>query len=325
MTQRRLQLGLGAGLTFLPLAACTFVQSLDYLQNGRPTLGLDADATSPFADGGSDSRVEDSQLSDGKAPDDGNMDSGPFDGGSLRDAQNPGPKRFCQTQSPLNGVTDFFCADFDGKKLDEGFTKVLLEDGGAAGDTAVLARRTDVFSSPPASLSTMKGGALYWEKLGGMPFIETVVDVRIHAGALAGPVGPSSGFITLLKVSTIGLSATTAGSYIELRYQNGPQVDGGGAEYTGYSIWVSSCEDNCSLLRTPLPNQLPVNVWTDVRLVWQNSGAVKVTFNGLSVFESSSVPTNSAKISATLGVVESGPVLVVGTYAFDNFIVSVKR
>ncbi|HSO38979.1 MAG TPA: hypothetical protein VLT33_40900, partial [Labilithrix sp.] len=28
--------------------------------------------------------------------------------------QDAAPKRFCQTQAPLTGVTDFFCADFDG-------------------------------------------------------------------------------------------------------------------------------------------------------------------------------------------------------------------
>ena len=227
------------------------------------------------------------------------------------DAADAAPKRFCATQAPLTGVTDFFCADFDGTKADEGFTRADVPDGGA------LTLATDAFFSAPNSLTNKGGATLVWEKVGATPFLEMSVDVHINVGALGGVVPPSTGYITIVRLSSID-------SNVDLRYTNGGMVEG--ATYTGYYVTVVSCPGACALFEKKLSNNLPQNVWTDVQIVWQMAGAVKVNFNGLSVLDlASSGPTTSTKASATLGVTSFGSPVGVGRHAYDNFIVSVKR
>jgi len=222
-----------------------------------------------------------------------------------------GPKRFCETQAPLTGVTDFFCADFDGTKADEGFTKTLGPDSGAA------KLDTGGFFSPPASLVTTNGATLLWEKSGALPFVETDVRVRVNVSALGGVVAPSTGFVTILRLQSVDTS-------VELRFTAGGTV-GGAGPYTGYYLNEVHCPNACGLAEAKLTNQLPTNLWTDVGLVWQKTGAVNVTFNGLAVGSLSSASTTSSSISAALGTVTSGAPVGVGRHTFDNFIVSVRR
>ena len=233
---------------------------------------------------------------------------------SVADAADAGgdaaPRRFCQTQAPLTGVTDFFCADFDGTKADEGFTKADIPDGGA------VTLATDAFFSSPASLTTTNGATLFWEKIGGAAFLETQVDVRINVGSLGGVVPPSTGYLTILKLSSIDTN-------VELRYTKGGNAEG--AVYTGYYVNVVACPSACALFEKKLSNTLPLNVWTDVQITWQKTGNVTVDFNGLPVADLSSAATTSTKVSATLGVVLSGQAVGVGRHAYDNFVVSVKR
>ena len=218
--------------------------------------------------------------------------------------------RFCTTQAPLTGVVDFFCADFDGTKADEGFTSASLPDGGA------LMLTTDSFFSAPNSLTNKNDATLFWEKIGATPFLETQVNVRINVGSLGGLVPPSTGYVTILRLSSVDTN-------VELRYADGAFVEG--ATYKGYYVNAAFCPNACGVEEKKLTNQLPVNVWTDVQIIWQKTGAVKVNLNGLTVADLTSASTTSTKIAATLGVVQIGAPVGVGRHAYDNFIVSVKR
>ena len=68
-------------------------------------------------------------------------------------------------------------------------------------------------------------------------------------------------------------------------------------------------------------------MWTDVEVLWQKSGSVTVSFNGLVVGGVTGATTTSTKISASLGTVTSGAAVGVGVgrHTYDNVVVSVKR
>ena len=223
-----------------------------------------------------------------------------------------GPKRFCDTQAPLTGVTDFFCADFDGTKADEGFTKAIIPDGGA------VQLDTSGFFSPPASLKTTNGATVYWEKIGALPFLEVDVHVRVNVGALGGVVAPSTGYVTLLKLQSIDTT-------VELRFTAGGSVDG--TMYTGYYVSAVFCPGPCGVQEKKLNTSLPTNVWTDAGMLWQKTGGVSVTFNGLNVMPEpiTFASTTSTKISTTLGPVTVGAPVGIGRHTYDNLVVSVKR
>jgi hypothetical protein len=226
--------------------------------------------------------------------------------------KDSGPKHFCDTQAPLTGVTDFFCADFDGPKGSENFTKSNIPDGGT------ITQVTDAFFSPPNSLTTTKGATLVWEKVGATPFLEVEANVRIHATALGGVVAPANGYVVILKLSSVDTN-------VELRYTDGAMVEG--AVYKGYYLNATFCPSACGLVEKKLSNTLPVNVWTDVQIIWQKTGTIKVNFNTLPVLspDLSGVTTTSTKVSATIGVVGIGQPIGVGRHAYDNLVVSVKR
>ncbi len=248
------------------------------------------------------------------APDDAaaKADSSPpsADTGAPDAGKEAGEKRFCETQAPVTGVADFFCADFDGPKLDEGFTNAIIPDGGA------LIRTTDIFFSPPASLATSGGARLLWAKSGAMAFAELAVQVRVNAGTLGGVVPPSAASATLVELSSIDTT-------VSIRYTRGGTVEGT-SNYTGYYMETSYCPAACALAQKKIATPLPLDVWTNVEVVWTSSGLVKVSFNGVSVLATMGFASTSTKVSATLGIVSFGSVGM-GRHAFDDFIVSVKR
>jgi hypothetical protein len=267
----------------------------------------DDPATSPDPATADDASVvpmptADSSTADTRAPD--SPDAADAGGGDAA------PKRFCATQAPLTGVTDFFCADFDGTKADEGFTTSDVPDGGA------LTLATDAFFSAPASLLTKGGATLVWEKISALPFLEVDVDVHINVGNLGGVVPPSTGYLSIVRLESID-------SNIELRYTNGGTAEG--TTYTGYYVTGVFCPNACALVEKKLSNTFPTNVWTDVQMVWQKTGAITVNLNSLPVVNMTGVATTSTKVSAQIGVVTNGNPVGVGTHAYDNLVVSVKR
>jgi hypothetical protein len=233
------------------------------------------------------------------------------DGGGGVDA-DAGPQRFCATQSPPLGVTDFFCADFDGTKLDEGWTGQSLPDAGGK-----FTRNTDIFSSSPASLSATGGNFFSWEKAGAKTVNQIDVDFEMNIGTLGGVTPATNGNVRILDIDVAG--ATT----ISLAYTRGGNV--AGAAYTGYYIFGSSCPSACAADQDVISQAMPVNVWTKVHIAWAKSGLVTISYNGLSVFNQSMFAYTSTNARVELGLRPGFDPPLMVRHAFDNFVVSVKR
>jgi hypothetical protein len=229
------------------------------------------------------------------------------------DAADSAPKRFCQTQSPLTGVADFFCADFDGTTMSEGFTTASVPDAGGA-----LTRTTDIFSSAPASVVFAGGATLQWSKTAGTAFAEVDVEFALNVGTLGGVVAPQTGNTKLVELSSIDTN-------LSIRYTSGGSVEG--TTYTGYYLETSSCPNACALSQKKISTALPLNVWTIVQVSWTKTGVVKLSFNGVDVTPVgfSGFASTSTKVSTTLGLASVGAPPGMARHAFDNFIVSVKR
>jgi hypothetical protein len=221
-----------------------------------------------------------------------------------------GAKRFCATQAPLTGVTDFFCADFDGTQLAEGFTSSYVPDGGA------LVRTTDLTFSPPASFTSTQGSRLTWEKSGPAAITEIEVTFQLSLGSLGGSVPAATGSVKLLEV-------VTGDSAIGLFYTRGGSIEG--VPYEGYYLQSRFCPSACAMSIAKIPQAIPVNVWTKIAIVWAKGGLVKISYNALPVLETSGFALGAAWQRTSIGLVGEGDAPIIGRHVFDNFTVSARR
>lgn len=249
----------------------------DAAQATDPTFAVDA---APLADAGLDAR-------------------GP-------DASN----RFCDTQEPAVGVSDFFCADFDGADVAEGFTKANVPDGGS------LLHVTDVAFSPPASFATKGEAALVWEKIGAATINEVDVTFRVNVSDLGGQPPPASGFMSIID---IGLNKMN----VRLAFVRGAAIDG--ATHTGYIVQSLTCPSACTSNAKRITTTLTANVWTPVRIVWTRAGQVDIWFDGTKVFGQQLFGSTSTRVTVTTGLRGFDNAPVTARHAIDDLILSVKR
>lgn len=219
--------------------------------------------------------------------------------------------RFCATQSPELGVADFFCADFDGPDVKQGFTDPLVPDGGA------LSAATDLFFSPPASLSTSGNATLTWTKAGPSRFSQLDLEFRLFVGELGGVAAPSTTPVSVAQIASLD-------TQISLVFTRGGVVEGGA--YVGYYVRASWCPGPCALIERKVPSP-PTNAWTRVRLVWNKAGDVNLTYNGVDALTVTAVtPSDSVKVSARVGLeVEGADAPLMTRHLFDDVLVRVKR
>lgn len=240
-------------------------------------------------------------------------DSGDTSKDAHSDARADGSVRFCQTQAPLAGIANFFCADFDGVMVDEGFTSKEVPDGGA------LEQSTDIYFSEPSSLVTKNNSELVWKKSGALPFSEMSISVRVNVGTLGGPVPPTTGSVRLLRLAAPGDSAE-----LELNFTRGRSVDG--EAHTGYYIAFSACPSACAYFERRITNSPSTGVWTELELVWTKAGFVKVSYNDVEVFNTSlGLAVSSTEVEARLGLLATSDPPLMPRYNFDNLLISVKR
>lgn len=220
-----------------------------------------------------------------------------------------GPTTYCATLARPD-AGDFFCADFDEPDASGSFTKVTVPDGGT------LQTVTDIFYSPPASVTLRGGSSLWWEIAGPKTFKQIDARVRVNVGALGGVTPASSGSIALLEARSID-------STVSVRYTRGGYVESGA--YTGYYLQASSCPNACMLTQKRITGGPTTNAWTEVVLSWASDGTTKVTFDGVTAFSGAGVPSTSTKIGVQLGLEDVGDTPAVGRHAFDDLQVWVQR
>lgn len=285
-------LGLGAAIGGFAIAACV----------GDPPAPLpddDTDSASPTP--GNDSGTP------------GNDSATPGNDSGV-DAADAGPKRFCDTQGPLAGVTNFFCADFDGTSLTEGWTTAWTDGGGA------ITADTDVFHSAPNSITTGKEATLEWDSNDAKNATEVDVTFQMNVGTLGGTVAAEDGYITLLKIDQPAGETT-----LTLNYASGRDV-GTTTGFTGYYVNIVSCPNACSLAEYPI-TAAPIapNTWTQVALTWTSGGGVRISYNGVPVFNQAMAFVSVSKIVTTLGLVDSPPAPALPRTAFDDVMISIHR
>jgi hypothetical protein len=258
--------------------------------------------------------------SDGSASAEGSTPPSTEDAGATADsgAENSGdsgkgPPRFCETKSPVTGVADYLCADFDGNDVAEGFTSSYVPDGG------VLRQATDLHFSAPASFESVKGALLLWQKAGPTQFQEIDLQFRIFIETLGGAVPPSTGHTEIIEIG--GANAARAG----IRYARNRSIEGS-PNYTGYYMEVAYCPSACALWEKALPTAPPQGAWVNVRIVWTKAGLLEVSYNDIKVMtESTGIPVASTSVRLKLGLVPVGDAPLLGRHLFDNVIVSAKR
>ena len=283
-----------AGVAFVAFVAFSTACGLGAcVGDGPAPLADDTDSATPGADSAGTDR------------------SPPADSSST-DAADAGPKRFCDTQGPLAGVTNFFCADFDGASLNEGWTKSNLPDAGGA-----FTKNTDIFHSAPNSFGNTGSASLEWDSLDAMVFKEVNTTFQMNVSTLGGVVAPQSGNVTLLSIDTGDTNLT-------LNYSQGATVTGT-ANYTGYYVTVIACPSACAIAAHPITTPFTPNVWTQVSLTWTNSGNVTITFNGISVYAETAPFPTSTKVMTSLGLVRHDPAPAIPRVAFDDVMISIRR
>lgn len=273
-------------------------------------VGDEPELRGPSTSPEDDASTRGTQGGDGEAP---RQDSGvtTTDAGVGADA-DAAPLRFCQTEPRPADVADFFCADFDGANVGEGFTEQIVPDGGALGQSA------DIYFSEPYSLTVKKSAELVWKKVGPLPFSELAMRVRVNVGNLGGSVSPSHTDMRILR-----LGAPEGAASLDINYTDERVVDG--QAHTGYLLQFSACPDACSFLEKRIPTLLPKSVWTDLMVTWTRAGVVTVSYDGTAVLSTNVGLVTSTNVEASIGLVGGANVPFMARHSFDNVIVSVKR
>lgn len=220
-----------------------------------------------------------------------------------------GPARFCATQAAGAGVKDFFCADFDGTDLLEGFTTINVPDGGA------LVRVSDVAYSAPSSLATQGNATVAWENAGAVNFSEVEVAAQVNVGKLSGTPPNTDGSMTILELE-VGNTKTA------LAYTRGALVEDV-PDYAGYFLYSMRCTP-CSSTVKRVPS-LPANVWSSLRLRWTSAGTVGLWIDGTQAFDGSLLGATGPKVAVRIGLKAVGSAPATPRHAFDDVMISVKR
>ncbi len=250
-------------------------------------------------------------AADATTPDDASDAGEPLDDAASDAGSDAGPPRYCATRAAGVGVTNFFCADFDGDDPGEGFTSVNVPDGGA------IQRDTSIFYSPPASVR-LKTASLAWQNVAGDAVQSVELQFRMNLGTIGGVYVPSGQSRKLA-----GLRAPTSATNIEFQYFDKVFIDSEHPEFTGFGLFASWCPGACAANSTTIATAMPVDVWTKVRIAWAGS-SIKVFYNDVEVGSMNASAPSGTSIEASLGIDYASNAFV-PPHAFDNFEVSVTR
>lgn len=262
-------------------------------------IGCGGSETSPSdGDDGSGPSTWNPELLDAQSGSKSDTGTSRQDGGFDASTQ-----RFCTTLEPPTGIADFFCADFDGTNVRDGFTSWTVPGGGA------LTQTTELFYSPPAAFANVKNATLYWEKGGAKPFSEIDLKFRLHVDA-AGALPNKPGNVTIVELGGTGVKTS-------IRYARGATVDGS-ANYVGYYL-------ESGAVQKKIPVAIETDVWTGVHLVWAKNGVIELYYNDNPAYTTIGPSITSTTAWLTMGLVANGDAPQVAPHVFDDVVVAVKR
>lgn len=236
-----------------------------------------------------------------------------------------GPLGFCQTQSKPLGTADFLCADFDGPKLDQGFTSIKMFDVSDAGPpplhftNVVAMSQPQALSAfaPAATTFGARGGYLEWTPNGADAIKQIELTFGLNRTGPGGVVPPTTGSIMIAQV---GIANSTA----SLMYTAGGTVADVNA-YTGYYLQFVTSAGAAALFNVKLPVQIDDEKWTVVTMRYAASNAFQLLYNNVSVLQSSGYGYTGTTAQVRLGALSSGATSVARTYRMDNVLASVTR
>lgn len=233
--------------------------------------------------------------------------------------------RKCATLTPPPAPNDFFCADFDGVSLDEGWTRMLRPDAGT------MSLTQDIFSSAPNALIAagmvteslaQAGSMLEWDKVGATTIRSIDLRFAFNPALLGGVPPPSNGFVDLATIEAGG----TGGAKITymLRQTRGRDVAGTGP-HVGYFL-TSSFVGGAAISSDDVIDTSPApGAFTTVRLVVTADGQVQLFFNGVKVFEKNAYSFTETRARIGVGAATTGPSATKDLFRFDDVVIQINR
>lgn len=277
-----------------------------------------APGTTGTPEGGPDTGL--AQDSGGSGNDGGGADDTGTDSGA--DAA----KRYCETVAKPVAPTEFFCADFDGTDVAEGWTKAVTIDGGAADggvftltNTVAVSLPQSFAAKPPNGTGNGTAPLLSWTSVGAKNFAQAELRVRMNPSN-TGIVPTYTGTIKLLEIRTSNGAAA-------LWYTNGANLTSNPASngYVGYFIKVSTFGGAAQLSDHPLTTPLANTTWTDAKLTFFKNGRVTLTYNGISIFDQTKYASTDTSVTFSVGAALSGAVTEQKVMRYDNVEVTLTR
>ena len=234
--------------------------------------------------------------------------------------------RKCQTVTPPPAPNDFFCADFDGTQLSEGWTGTPRADAGTLSLSTLTSTSTPSALRARAPFGTTflsRGSSLDWQKLGATTIRDVDVTFDFNPVQVVGVLTPSTGDIGLVAIEVGGSGGSTITH--ALRSTRGKKVLSDGGAHVGLFL-QSSLTGGAATQVTEALTIVPVpGVWTNIQIVASSTGQVVIRFNGIAVFNKTIFPFSESRVQLSLGAVAIGATPVDEVFQFDSFVAQVNR
>ena len=246
--------------------------------------------------------------------------------GSITDggAGDSGSKRYCETAAVPDGAADFFCADFDGVDVREGFG-----DGGESNDGSTFTASPAVAASLPYSLlahipgngSSAQDETLDWHVAGAKQIRTATVTAMFNPPTRGGAIhGQGATFL-------LGLEEESSNEDVYFASVDNDSLSTTGADaatYQGYAVFVRYFSGVGITFFVPAPD-LPTETWTEVSLTLDlTTGSVTLSYDGVTKVTTTGKAVTDTSIDAFVGG-KLWDTTVDEDWRFDNYRVITTR
>jgi hypothetical protein len=229
------------------------------------------------------------------------------------------PRAYCDGRSAPSGVSDYLCASFDSQQLDEGWSGRTRTDAGLAEQTSLVAR-----SAPFSFLAATMGDAsetLWWRKTGAQAITGVTAIVHLDPRGDGERVPISEGTLALVRIAAASGVPGAPQAYFGF---SAGALEVRKTLFFGYFVTTWSDSTDSASTRLIIP-QLPSNVWTEVKIVWETTNQLNVFYNDTNVLSMPAPFFESTSATVTIGAETVGQVGVVPAHRFDDIELSIRR